>query len=836
MKHFRFKFFLLIGLLLLSSFLNAQIRNIGNPLRTGEYLPGGNYAACIDGSDLWVVYGVHDSTVSKKFIRIAKYNGLFWSILHSQEMISFNNFSNKTACFYKGDLYFYGVQNQIRLNSITYNSRALLKWDGSSLSYVDSIIGNVYDMDTFRNKLMICGDFQKIGNNTSYRYLVQFDSVNWSSPGTPANWVNFQPGYQPGYNSQIVNVGNKLYITGFNQVLNVSKPLFYKLGVYDGNEITPVDTQEFIRYNLSFFAQGEIYAHADSSTYYTADSSYLSYYCSNGSNRRDVNNSRSGYLNYTRLKNKFAYRGASVFTLKPSSQYGFSNTTAFIEVLTGRNIRKLYLPDYLRLDASSGFGMLGKNCVYFQMKNTRIAGSTGREFQFFSLDSALNLSASVSGKIFIDYNGDCVFNGTDKPVRHSWVNVEPGNRVGFTDINGDYLISGLDSGNFTDSLPKPYNKLFNCPGSGTYVLQLSKDSNIIRNFALRYDSSILDLEVKLNSSIGWRARRGFEESYYIELANNSAFTRSGNVVLKYDNSAYHSPVSTDSRLVFSGGNGVLTFNNLKPDERIYVWFKMKTYTSVGLGTFKDMSVLLDSVSRSWDNNPDNDKDTLSLKILAAYDPNDKTSNPSGDIPFGSRKIQYHINFQNVGNDTAYNVVVVDTIDLKVPLQSIVLGSSSHNYQIEVKDNILIFNFRNIKLVDSATNEPKSKGFIRFSAMLQPNLPLESKVNNRAHIYFDYNEAITTNTASVRIIDNANSAGAIQISDKGLTVYPNPSEGEITIVHMHDEIEFCLYDYSGKLLINGKLQNGENIINLSQLPGGFYMIVLADGSQAKIIIQ
>ncbi len=836
MKHFHFKSFLLLGLLLLSSFLSAQIRNLGTPLNQGEYLPGGYYATCTKGTDLWVVYGVHDSTDSKKYLRIASHNGLYWTTHHSHEIKTLSNNINKTACFYKGDLYFHGVQGSIVLNSQTYNQRALLKWDGSSVKYVDSIIGNVYDMDTFRNKLMICGDFQKVGNNAGYRYLVQFDSVNWSRPGTPANWVNFQPGYQPGFNSQIVNTGNKLYISGYSSVLDGSKPIFYGLGVYDGSDITPVDTSEFMRFGFNYFAQGELYAHADSTSYYTGDSSYFINYCRSGIKRTTVNNAIKGYLNFNRLRNKFAYRGSSVFTLKPSSQYGFANTTAIIEVLTGKSIRRLYLPDYLRLNASNALGMLGKNCVYFQMKNTRTIVSSGHEFQFFRLDSAINLSATVSGKIYVDVNNDCIFNAGDRPLRNKWLTLEPGNRTAMSDINGDYMFSGIDSGTFVDSLPMPFGKLFKCPSTGKYNVLLSRDSNIIRNFALGYDSSQRDLEISLSSNLGWRARRGFEDEYVLTLSNNTGITRSGTVTLNYDNSAFHTPLSKDSRLVFSGNAGLFTFSNIKPEEMILIRFTMKTYTSLNLGYYKDMRILLDSINRSWDNFPDNDQDTLSLKIVAGYDPNDKASNPSGDIPFGSRKIQYNINFQNLGNDTAYNVVVLDTIDLRVPLQSIILGSSSHPYILEVKDNILIFNFRNIRLVDSATNEPKSKGYLRFSALLQPNLPLGARVHNRAHIFFDYNEAVTTNTASIRITDNPESANMIHAENKNISLYPNPSDGDITLINNMNETGYFLYDYSGKLLKNGLLLNGENKMNLGELPGGIYMIVLADGTHVKFVIQ
>ena len=134
--------------------------------------------------------------------------------------------------------------------------------------------------------------------------------------------------------------------------------------------------------------------------------------------------------------------------------------------------------------------------------------------------------------------------------------------------------------------------------------------------------------------------------------------------------------------------------------------------------------------------------------IGSYDPNDKQANPKGvgednllpkNIP-----IDYKIRFQNTGTDTAFQVVVIDTLSDQLDAQSILPGASSHPYTFEIRENILEFTFDNILLPDSTTNEEASNGFVQFSIKQKEDLPDGTLITNTAAIYFDFNEPIFTN--------------------------------------------------------------------------------------------
>ncbi len=835
MKHtLKWVFFSLVFLLSVN-LSKAQLRNLGTPIKPGESHQNDDYAACNEGNELWVVYAVLDSSDFKNYLKIAKNNGLFWTEMHKQQISSVAFQSNQHAQWYNGNLYFNSVIGYSSTNAAE-RPNAIYKWNGSTVSLVDSFHGTLTDMDTFKGKLVVAGtNGFEVLSSPNPKLLAQYDGTNWTKIGNPTNWSNFLPGGYSILGASFANAGNKIYINGITNIFNYnsSKPEYYGLAVYDGNSVNPIDTNEF---NRTYAWEGRVMAHPDSNSYVYADSGMFANYCRTGVKRIRINDPLLYHLKHPIRGNQFAYKGPSIFSLQGSSQYIFYNTTAFLKVYTGRIVRTLFLPDYLRFDVTRSLGILGKNSVYFCMKNTRISNNyEGGLYQFFTLDSVANLSATLSGKAYLDLNNDCKFNGNDRPLKHHCVTVQPGNIKTYTNEQGDYFIAGIDSGTCTVSITLDKNKFYSCPSSGQFSLLLSNDSNSVRDFAFKYDSSVLDLDVNLYANLGWRLRRQFSEGYQISVKNNSAFQRSGTVKVVLDN-GFNSISSSDSKLTFSGNIGTLTFTNLNPDQELMIKFTAAVSSSVSLNSYLNMYATLDSVSANWDNFASNDKDTLVLKVVASFDPNNKSSMPSGDILPGTRHIQYHINFQNLGNDTAYNVVVVDTLDLRLPLEKIIIGSSSHKFQFRNVNNILIFEFKNIKLVDSATNEKGSKGFIRFSAQLSPDLKIGSKVDNRAHIYFDYNEAVITNVASVRIQDKSEIVDQDITQFNKLLVYPNPSSNLIQIINTLENSSYTIYNLNGETIQTGNAEMGENTINVSGLAKGIYFIVLSNGLNAKISIQ
>ena len=61
------------------------------------------------------------------------------------------------------------------------------------------------------------------------------------------------------------------------------------------------------------------------------------------------------------------------------------------------------------------------------------------------------------------------------------------------------------------------------------------------------------------------------------------------------------------------------------------------------------------------------------------------------------------------------------------------------------NDVLYFNFENIYLPDSTSNEPESHGYVRFKIRTLNDPSIGEEIENTSYIYFDNNPPIKTNS-------------------------------------------------------------------------------------------
>jgi hypothetical protein len=227
--------------------------------------------------------------------------------------------------------------------------------------------------------------------------------------------------------------------------------------------------------------------------------------------------------------------------------------------------------------------------------------------------------------------------------------------------------------------------------------------------------------------------------------------------------------------------------------------------------------------------------------VGAYDPNEKQAAPTGygskhHIPINT-DIEYQINFQNTGTDTAFTVVVRDTLDVAhLDVTSFHAGASSHPYTYEiVGKGIVKFTFANILLVDSTQNEAASHGFVQYRISQKRDLPLGSRIQNRAAIYFDFNAPVITNTTE-HVIGKDYIILAVQDapekSDYKVSVSPNPFT-ESAVITLTPALEgalkiFSVYTLDGRLVTTQTFTNQSFVFNRNVQSGIFIFKIECEG--------
>jgi len=231
------------------------------------------------------------------------------------------------------------------------------------------------------------------------------------------------------------------------------------------------------------------------------------------------------------------------------------------------------------------------------------------------------------------------------------------------------------------------------------------------------------------------------------------------------------------------------------------------------------------------NDPDPFTSTFCRENTSSFDPNDKQAYPRGyrSEHFIKRNtdIEYMIRFQNTGTDTAFTVVLLDTLSAFLDAASVRPGASSHPYDFDLlENNVLRFRFDHILLPDSTVNEAASHGFVVFRVKQQPDNPLGTVIHNSAAIYFDFNAPVITNTTWHTVGENfvlTVSTDNPESSAGRLRVFPNPATETATfeLPQTDPNRRFVLTDALGKTVVSDRFAETTYRFERGNLPAGVY---------------
>ncbi|MDP4267580.1 MAG: T9SS type A sorting domain-containing protein [Bacteroidota bacterium] len=284
----------------------------------------------------------------------------------------------------------------------------------------------------------------------------------------------------------------------------------------------------------------------------------------------------------------------------------------------------------------------------------------------------------------------------------------------------------------------------------SYIVKLSSLNSIdsLKDFGFHY-VAYADLGVVISPYHGaWSTfRQGGTGVYELKYYNNGNTTMDGCIKVVKDSRI------TKTNKSISYDTLYYCFKNLAPNEIRTVLINFQINSAVQLGDFFITTAYFDPPV-SGDNNINNNSSTFIAEGLKCYDPNDINVNKI-EIPIekvnSGDTLEYLIRFQNSGNDTAFFVRVRDSISDKLDISTLNVIACSHNYSLNIKDNRIIdFVFDNILLPDSHKTYTGSCGYIRYKISPKRNLMAGDKINNKAYIYFDYNDAVITNTAITEV--------------------------------------------------------------------------------------
>lgn len=426
---------------------------------------------------------------------------------------------------------------------------------------------------------------------------------------------------------------------------------------------------------------------------------------------------------------------------------------------------------------------------------------------------------TIGGQVYYDTNQNGIKDGGEPGIGNHNVLVTPGPINAITNNYGDYVVVVAPGTYDATYQPALGWNLTSSPATQTGTVSTASVGGL--DFGIYPDSSYSSAVVSLNSN--W-PRCFWNVPYFINIHNDGFSILDGSVVLTHDTAMTYvsSSVTPFSQI---GNQLTYTFTGLSPGQTITI---TATFNLPAGGTSITNSVALNATSNTGGQIAQNT--SLTQSVSCSFDPNDKQVFPEGQGQLNyvtmDEWLTYQIRFQNTGTDTAFRVVIIDTLDAALDLNTFTLLGSSHPVQVTMRPgNEVSFIHDNILLPDSNVNEPASHGYVLYRIKGLATNPDPTMVYNTAYIYFDLNSPVQTNTILTTFSDNW--LGVAENADSHFELFPNPFSESATLrlkTTGTDSFEITIYDLTGRK-VSGKLKsvNGQVQIESKQLNAGVYFI-------------
>lgn len=329
------------------------------------------------------------------------------------------------------------------------------------------------------------------------------------------------------------------------------------------------------------------------------------------------------------------------------------------------------------------------------------------------------------------------------------------------------------------------------------------------------------------------ARPGFKSGYQLIYENKGTIELNGAIELIFDHTkleyVYSSPISTNR---FE--NEVhWDYINLQPGEQRVIFIEFSVFLPSIVAIDDVLSFIASITPLIGDEEPQDNFFELRQTVVNSFDPNDKrilegeqiTIDKSGDY------LHFIVRFQNLGTAAAINVRIHDDLEEKLDWSTFERISTSHAGVININGSSIDFVFNNINLPPEEDDPEGSKGFVVFKVKPVSGINVGDVIRNRASIYFDFNEAVITNTAEITYIQNLSTSS---FDILGLQYYPNPVRNKLFINTINEMSQIEVFDVLGRSYKTVTPDSSTYLLDISELNSGNYFVKITSNTQSKVI--
>ena len=771
----------------------------------GSGLPSKVVTAYASGQDYLALFSDETTQDTSDYI-VARWNGAYWSYfpgLYKPEAVKTidGQYTFNSLVLYRDTMYVGAYISGAKQDAALPVSH-LYKWNGEKWITDNSVVKSKNDgivaMTVFDDKLVVAGKFLDVINGNLVNNIAIYD-------GTKGQWgflgsSNTSQG-SDGVIKALQVLGNRLYIAGDFQNF---------AGTFTGN------IAYYTASNQTWGGIGSPFGDKVEQLAVFADK--LAALGMNGVK--------------TEIR-EFDGKWSQAFILD-------TFTKAIFSTIAGSGNTLLIGGDFLY--NGNGSSVLGYENGRFRLTGNRIQGGfalgqRGSEAfiwgDFTEQNAGLkrickieNNAGDIAGMVFYDKNQNCLNDASDAPLGMVTVRFE-------SIKSGKLWFAVTDSkGKFAAALPEDdYNiQVFAgrhwvnaCPGN--FASSVKKGEYSMVSLSQYMAPNVSDIEIKTGVMVSGSIRPGDDVKAVITLKNTGNTLINGPTLhLIHDARLTH--FSADSIPDnYAGNEAIWSITKFEPGTSRSIPFTFKIPADAKSTDRFPVYLKTGSAFTAGDAFKNDNTDTLQLKLMdngtAAVT---KSSLKGDDVDFRVRELTYHVNFTNTSKSFVKRLVMLDTVDINLPMSRVVI---TNLYPTDAlvrteKGNILVVEFPNANLAALESNPALASGFLTYRIELTTDLAAGRFFYNRANGDFDSRWKASSNMVVVQAKNPFATVRKIGVGQ--VKIWPNPVADKLNVV-LPDKVSGMaeITDNSGKLLVRKAISGHQMQLDISMLKPGLYFL-------------
>jgi ASPIC and UnbV/FG-GAP-like repeat/Bacterial Ig domain/Domain of unknown function DUF11 len=388
--------------------------------------------------------------------------------------------------------------------------------------------------------------------------------------------------------------------------------------------------------------------------------------------------------------------------------------------------------------------------------------------------------ATLHGTVYYDLNSNCQRDENEQALAQMPISINGGEYTIRTDANGKYAIP-LDEGVYEIDGTNGRYWENECPAHEQIITDNGNQYKVDLPFVPAVYGHDLTTAV-----VGLDWERNSTKQTTISYANQGS--------LPAENVEIRVTYPEGARIIDSS----LPWTYM--DGNVYIW----QVGSVPLGSAFSIT-LIDAVTNDMpvgsnsivsaiitadgeDLDPTNDRSQFDREIIEEASTNVIHVSPKGEGDLGyierNQELFYKIQFQNTGIHEASRIRIENTLPTNLDIQTFDIIGASNNFSYVISDqrHITIY-FHDIDLVSSVISQLESRGVVVYKAVPLATAPAGEQIENKATMYFDYSDPISTNDVQNTL------RGSFAGLSPHVMLWPNPTSDVIHIGLNQSQIQF-----------------------------------------------